>query len=326
MHTAYLQQLFQDSVFYFDQLALQAFQFQYAHCTIYQQYVNALNIDIAKITTLEKIPFLPIQFFKTHRVFCGNDAVQLQFKSSGTSSLTTSTHFVKNKSIYELSFNKGFTQFYGNAKDVCVLGLLPSYIENGDSSLVYMVDDLIKQSSHAASGIYLYDTNALQEVLLHNSFHQIPTLLIGVTYALLQFAEEYPMQLHDCICMMETGGMKGRGKEMTRVEVHALLSTAFGLQHIHSEYGMTELLSQAYSKQDGIFYPSRSMQVHIRDVNDPLSNSTKGKGVLNIIDLANIDSCSFIATQDVGEVFADGSFVVNGRLDASDLRGCNMLV
>jgi Acyl-protein synthetase, LuxE len=326
MHSAYLQQLFKDSVFDFDQLALQAFAFQYRHCSIYQQYVDALNTDVAKITSAIQIPFLPIQFFKTHRVFCGTEAAQLQFKSSGTTSLTTSIHFVKNKSIYQQSFNAGFVQFYGNAQDVCVLGLLPSYMENGDSSLVYMVDDLIKQSRHAASGIYLYDTIALQKVLLHNSAHQIPTLLIGVTYALLQFAKEYPMQLHDCIYIMETGGMKGRGKEMTRAEVHAMLSSALGLQHIHSEYGMTELLSQAYSRQDGIFYPSRSMQVHIRDVNDPLSNAKIGKGVLNIIDLANIDSCSFIATQDVGEVFADGSFVVNGRLDTSDLRGCNMLV
>jgi hypothetical protein len=206
------------------------------------------------------------------------------------------------------------------------LGLLPSYVENGDSSLVFMVDYLIKNSTNQDSGIYLYDTPKLKSVLAKNTANNIPTILIGVTYALLQFAQEHPLALNDNIIIMETGGMKGRGREMTRMEVHQILKEAFQIKNIHSEYGMTELLSQAYSQLDGIFTCSNTMQVFTRDFNDPLQTALIGKGALNIIDLANVHSCSFIATQDVGEVYTNGSFLVNGRMDASDVRGCNMLV
>jgi hypothetical protein len=310
----------------FEQKALQLFAYQYANCSIYQQYINAIGCDVSTINSISNIPFLPIQFFKSHTVICGDLSADLQFKSSGTTANTTAIHYVKHKHIYEQSFLQGFMQFYNTPTQTCVIGLLPSYVENGDSSLVYMVDHFIQQSTNADSGIYLYDFKKLAEVLLHNSQNNISTLLIGVTYALLDFANQHPMQLNDCITMMETGGMKGRGKELTRMQVHHLLQQAFGLQSIHSEYGMTELLSQAYSQQNGLFACSNTIRVFIRDINDPLTTLQIGKGALNIVDLANIESCSFIATQDVGEVLADGTFYVNGRIDASDVRGCNMLV
>jgi hypothetical protein len=309
-----------------EQVALQLFAYQYANCNIYRQYVNAIHCDVAAVDTFCKIPFLPIQFFKTHQIITDNCSAELLFKSSGTTSQTTATHHVANKHIYEQSFTQGYQHFYNAPKQSCIIGLLPSYVENGDSSLVYMVNHFINESTNADSGIYLYDFAKLATVLQHNSLHQIDTLLIGVTYALLDFASQYAMPLNDCITIMETGGMKGRGVELTRMQVHQQLRTAFGLQYIHSEYGMTELLSQAYSKANGLFECSSTMQVLIRDINDPLQTLLQGKGALNIIDLANIHSCSFIATQDVGEVLPDGTFYVNGRIDASDVRGCNMLV
>jgi Acyl-protein synthetase, LuxE len=309
----------------FESLALEIFAFQYQHCSIYRQYVDAIKCKILSIKSITDIPFLPIQFFKTHRITCNDFVPELIFKSSGTTSTTTSTHFVKHKTIYEHSFRNGIQQFYDTHPSDCIIGLLPSYVENGDSSLVYMVDDWIKKSTNEDSGIYLYDYKKLADVLIKNVTKKIKTILIGVTYALLDFAAQFPMQLDSCITIIETGGMKGRGKELTKQEVHQQLQMAFGLQHIHSEYGMTELLSQAYSIQHEIFVPSHTMQVLGREINDPLATFTIGKGVLNIIDLANVYSCSFIATQDVGEIFADKTFKVNGRLDASDLRGCNML-
>jgi phenylacetate-coenzyme A ligase PaaK-like adenylate-forming protein len=326
MLITYLDNLFKTPKNNFEQLALQAFHYQYQYCKIYQLYVNAIGVNPENVTTILEIPFLPISFFKTHSVIDMPNKNAIVFKSSGTTTNTTAKHFVNDIGIYEHSFRQGFADAYGDVSKICILGLLPSYVENGDSSLVYMVDDLIKQSSYADSGIYLYDTKKLQSILLKNAAENIPTILIGVTYALLQFAQEFPMLLQSNIIMMETGGMKGRGKEMTRMEVHQNLQNAFGLSTIHSEYGMTELLSQAYSKGNGIFSCSQSMKVLCRDFNDPLTTNLAGKGALNIIDLANIHSCSFIATQDVGEVFDDSSFAVNGRMDESDVRGCNMLV
>jgi Acyl-protein synthetase, LuxE len=326
MVKAYLDNLFQKEHFLFEEMALQAFRYQYKHCHIYQQYVNAIGVNPQNVSTIIEIPFLPISFFKTHHVADVINKNAIVFKSSGTTTQTTAKHFVNDISVYENSFRIGFDHTFGNVKNICILGLLPSYLENGDSSLVYMVDDLIKQSSYTDSGIYLYDTKKLQSILLKNVAENIPTILIGVTYALLQFAQEFPCKLNSNITMMETGGMKGRGKEMTRMEVHGILQQAFELPSIASEYGMTELLSQAYSKGNGIFTCSQTMRVVSRDYNDPLQTNLVGKGAFNIIDLANIHSCSFIATQDVGEVFADGSFTVNGRMDASDVRGCNMLV
>jgi phenylacetate-coenzyme A ligase PaaK-like adenylate-forming protein len=325
MLTTYLDNLFKTPKNNFEQLALQAFHYQYQHCNIYKQYVNAIGAHPQNITGILKIPFLPISFFKTHTVVDEVKEKAIIFKSSGTTKNTTSKHFVNDISIYEQSFRKGFADAYGDVSNICILGLLPSYVENGDSSLVYMVDDLIKSSGNTNSDIYLYDTQKLKDVLLHNSAQNIPTILIGVTYALLQFAQEFPMPLQSNIRIMETGGMKGRGREMTRMEVHQTLQNAFGLPTIHSEYGMTELLSQAYSSGSGNFTNSKTMKVLCRDFNDPLTTNLLGKGALNIIDLANIHSCSFIATQDVGEVFEDSTFVVNGRMDESDVRGCNML-
>jgi len=310
----------------FEEIAIAVFQYQYQHCTIYRHYVNAIHVNADSVSTISEIPFLPISFFKTHQVVCGEFSADLIFKSSGTTSQNTAKHFVKNKNIYEASFNNGIAQFYNNINNTCILGLLPSYVENGDSSLVYMVDYLINNSTNKDSGIYLYDTPKLKSVLAKNVANSIPTLLIGVTYALLQFAQEHPLPLNDNNIIMETGGMKGRGREMTRMEVHQILKEAFQIKNIHSEYGMTELLSQAYSQLDGIFTCSNTMQVFTRDFNDPLQTALIGKGALNIIDLANVHSCSFIATQDVGEVYTNGSFLVNGRMDASDVRGCNMLV
>jgi len=310
----------------FEEVAIAVFQYQYQHCNIYKQFINAIHVNANSISTISEIPFLPISFFKTHQVACGEFSAELIFKSSGTTSQNTAKHFIKEKEIYITSFYTGITQFYNNINSTCILGLLPSYIENGDSSLVFMVDYLIKNSTNKDSGIYLYDTPKLKSVLAKNTANNIPTIFIGVTYALLQFAQEHPLALNDNIIIMETGGMKGRGREMTRMEVHQILKEAFQIKNIHSEYGMTELLSQAYSNADGIFKCSNTMQILVRDFNDPLQTALIGKGALNIIDLANVHSCSFIATQDVGEVYTNGSFLVNGRMDASDVRGCNMLV
>ncbi|MCX8470916.1 MAG: acyl transferase [Chitinophagaceae bacterium] len=310
----------------FEEVAIAVFQYQYQHCNIYKQFINAIHVNANSISTISEIPFLPISFFKTHQVACGEFSAELIFKSSGTTSQNTAKHFIKEKEIYITSFYTGITQFYNNINNTCILGLLPSYIENGDSSLVFMVDYLIKNSTNKDSGIYLYDTPKLKSVLAKNTANNIPTIFIGVTYALLQFAQEHPLAFNDNIIIMETGGMKGRGREMTRMEVHQILKEAFQIKNIHSEYGMTELLSQAYSNADGIFKCSNTMQILVRDFNDPLQTALIGKGALNIIDLANVHSCSFIATQDVGEVYTNGSFLVNGRMDASDVRGCNMLV
>lgn len=232
---------------------------------------------------------------------------------------------MKDINLYKQSFSKAFELFYGDIKDWCVIGLLPSYLERNNSSLVLMVDELIKMSGHADSDFYLYDFDKLQSTLQRLEMQQQKTLLIGVTFALLDFADSHPMQL-DHTTIMETGGMKGRRKELTRFEVHDYLKQKFDVKNIHSEYGMTELLSQAYSKGDGIFVCPPWMKVLVRDEEDPLRVSVSGRGVLNVIDLANIYSCSFIATDDVGMVYEDGSFEVFGRLDNSDIRGCSLLV
>jgi len=243
--------------------------------------------------------------------------------------MTNSHHKVKEAAIYRESFLQGFRQFYGNIKDYCILGLLPSYLERGDSSLVYMVNQLIQQSGHQKSGFYLYNYGELANVLKELEQQGQKTLLIGVTYALIDFASAFPMPLKHTI-ILETGGMKGRGKELLRTEVHQLLKAAFQLENIHSEYGMTELLSQAYSQKDGIFEIPRWMKIVLRDETDPLNSlSISGKpssGVINVIDLANIYSSSFIATEDIGKLYPDGSFEVLGRMDNSDVRGCSLMV
>lgn len=306
----------------FRQLALNIFHFQYEANPVYKSYVDALGKIPSEIDEIDKIPFLPIRFFKTDEIKTGKFNAEVIFKSSGTTQTINSQHHVKDVSIYVESFTNGFKKIYG--EEWCILGLLPSYLEKGNSSLVYMVDDLIKQSHHSQSGFYLYDLQKLKETLFSLEKVNQKTLLIGVTYALLDFAEKFPMPLKNTI-IMETGGMKGRREELTRMEVHELLKKAFQKKEIHSEYGMTELLSQAYAKEKGRFQCPSWMKVLMRDDEDPLSVRSSGSGAINIIDLANVYSCSFIATDDVGKLYPDQSFEVLGRMDGSDLRGCSLL-
>lgn len=310
----------------FAKIALQAFQFQAEHNHIYSQFVSGLGIDPASITTVEQIPFLPISFFKNHAVLSSAEPIQVTFTSSGTTGMITSSHGVTDPLWYEESFRRAFQLFYGDIKDYCVLALLPSYLEREGSSLIYMVRDLIEQSQNPDSGFYLYNHDDLYAQLQHQQAKKQPTILFGVTFALLDFAEQYHINFPELI-IMETGGMKGRRKEMIREELHTILCNGFGVPAIHSEYGMTELLSQAYSKGQGIFECPPWMRIVTRDTNDPLSLTPAAQtGGINIIDLANINSCCFIATQDLGKVQPDGSFEVLGRFDNSDIRGCNLLV
>ena len=292
------------------------FNWQAAHNPVYKQWVE-LNKSSA-------IAFLPISFFKTQDVFIGEKPIHL-FESSGTTKDVKSNHWVQDISLYEASFLKGFKLFYGNPSDYCIIGLLPSYLERKHSSLVYMVDKLIKASGHAQSGFYLYDFIKLNEVLQDLEKQKQKVWFIGVSFALTDFAIAYPQKLNSTI-VLETGGMKGRKEELTRNELHQLLREHLGTSSIHSEYGMTELLSQAYAIKDGVFKCPPWMKVMVAEEEDPTSIKETGRGVLHIIDLANIYSCCFIATEDIGEVFEDGSFTVLGRLDASARRGCSLLV
>jgi hypothetical protein len=309
----------------FISLAKELFFYQYHSNKTYKAWCDCLHTDIKNIDHPQAIPFLPISFFKTHNVISGDDSYELFFESSGTTQLNKSRHYIKDLSLYIQSFTKGFIFFYGDVKEWCIIGLLPSYLQQQFSSLVKMVDELIKQSNHPQSGFYLDEYKKLSDVLQQLEHAHQKTLLIGVTYALLDFTEQFPMHLSSTT-IMETGGMKGRRKELTRHEVHDILKKQFRVQHVHSEYGMSELLSQAYSKGSGRFYCPPWMKVFIRDEDDPLLVKTNGKGALNIIDLANVNSCAFIATEDVGEVFSDGSFTIAGRLDGSDIRGCSLMV
>ena len=310
----------------FEAMVWEQFRFQYHHNTIYKTFCDLLDKPPSQVGTLLDIPFLPIEFFKTHRIVSSSDPPQAIFESSGTTQSSTSKHLVPDISLYEESFLKGFSLFYGPVKEYCILALLPAYLERKGSSLVYMVDEMVARSHHPDSGFYLYDLEALHQKLLELEKRGTKTLLIGVSFALLGLAEQFPMKLDNTI-IMETGGMKGRRKELIREELHGILTNAFGVPSIHSEYGMTELLSQAYSKGNGIFETPPWMKIVTRDTEDPLSLQAMGKtGGINIIDLANVYSCSFIATQDLGKTFPDGSFEVLGRFDNSDIRGCNLMV
>jgi len=310
----------------FNTAALQIFQYQAHHCDVYRKFISGLNINPLNVKSVQQIPFLPIEFFKAHKVISTNDAVQVTFTSSGTTGITTSSHYVTDVSWYEDSFRKAFQLFYGDIKSYTILALLPSYLEREGSSLIYMADDLIKQSNNPDSGFFLYNHNELANQLKKQQQANKPTLLIGVTFALLDFIEAHQINFAELI-VMETGGMKGRRNEMIREELHNSLCKGFGVNAIHSEYGMTELLSQAYSKGNGIFNCPPWMRIITRDTNDPMSIITDNKaGGINVIDLANINSCSFIATQDLGKVYADGSFEVLGRFDNADIRGCNLLI
>lgn len=310
----------------FEKTALKVFRFQYDNNTVYREFCQYLNVEKHDVKSLQQIPFLPIQFFKSHDVLSSEEKIQETFTSSGTTGMTTSRHLITDITLYEESYRKAFSEFYGNIENYAVLALLPSYLDREGSSLIYMVDDLIKLSNHPESGFYLNNYDELIQKLLEldNSGENI--ILIGVTYALLDLIEKQDFQLKNTI-IMETGGMKGRRKEMIREELHDLLYKGFGVDAIHSEYGMTELLSQAYSLGNGTFECPPWMQILIRDTEDALTYVENGKtGGVNVIDLANINSCSFIATQDLGKKYENGTFEILGRFDNSDIRGCNLMV
>jgi hypothetical protein len=313
----------------FGALVLDVFRFQYQHNKIYRDYVDTLGIDPESVNSVFDIPFLPIGFFKTHRVVTSDFEPEMIFESSGTTGNVPSRHPVRSLDLYQKSFTRGFERFYGSPRDYCIIGLLPSYLERRHSSLVWMVDHLIQMSGHEKSGFYLNEFENLAHTLQSLEAEGQQTLLIGVTFALLDFAEAFPMPLRHTV-VMETGGMKGRREEIIREEVHDRLRAAFGLSAVHSEYGMSELLSQAYSSGGGIFQTPPWMKVLVRDESDPLAlirvpPGGETRGALNIIDLSNIWSCSFLATEDLGIVYGNGSFRVQGRLDASEWRGCSML-
>ena len=308
----------------FQERALRLFQIQSQKCEVYRKYLSLINIKPENITQVINIPFLPIELFKSNLILSTSDAIEITFSSSGTSGQNSSKHYVSDLSIYEKSFLDGFKEFYGDVCEYRILALLPSYLERSGSSLVYMCDKLIKESQHAQSGFYLHNLEELSEMLKEKSDKK--TLLIGVSYALMDLAEMGNIDLENTI-VMETGGMKGKRKEMIRTELHNTLEQAFKVKTIHSEYGMTELLSQAYSKGKGIFETPEWMKVIIRDSTDPFQLISHQKtGGINIIDLANVNSCAFIATQDLGKSYANNTFEVLGRFDQSETRGCNLMV
>ncbi len=305
--------------------AIQTFRFQYDNNPLYRSFTDTLGIQPDRVLTLPEIPFLPVSLFKTHPVRTGDFIPEIVFESSGTTGLVTSRHEVRDLSVYRNSFTAGFERFYGPVGEWCVIGLLPAYLERSHSSLVLMVHELIGQSGHRDSGFYLYDHEALYAVLQQLERQGQKTLLIGVTFALLDFAEKYAMSLRHTV-VMETGGMKGRRREITRNELHDYLKERLGVSSIHAEYGMTELLSQAYSYGNGLFACPPWMRALVRREDDPLDVMIQGEGLLNIIDLANIWSCSFLATEDIGRIGPDRRFEVSGRADNSDVRGCSLLV
>ncbi|UZO81591.1 acyl transferase [Aquimarina sp. ERC-38] len=310
----------------FENQALTIFQYQYTNNTVYQRYCNLLGKSKYNTKKLVDIPFLPISFFKSEQVISGINNPKITFSSSGTTGTTTSKHYVADPRFYLQSFTKGFEKNYGAMEDYIFLALLPSYLEREGSSLIYMVDHFIKQSRHKESGYFLYNLDKLASTLDQVAQQNKQVILIGVTFALLDFATQFPTRLSDNIIVMETGGMKGKRKEITRHEVHKFLKKQLGITKVHSEYGMTELLSQAYSKGNGIFTCPPWMKVLIRDPKDPLAFLPPGKtGGINVIDLANVHSCSFIGTQDLGKMNIDGNFEVLGRFDHSDIRGCNLM-
>jgi len=309
----------------FEEIALSVFQYQAQNNPVYKSFIEYLGIDPHQVDNLIDIPFLPIEFFKSQKIISNENEILETFSSSGTTGMQQSKHYITDLSWYEQSFQNAFQLFYGDPSKYIILALLPSYLERDGSSLIYMCEHLIKQSQDERSGFYLNEFEKIKTIIEENNAEK-KVLLIGVTYALLDFAEQYPFHMENCI-VMETGGMKGKRKEMLREEVHAVLCKAFQLKQIHSEYGMTELLSQAYSNGNGIFRTPPWMKILIRETNDPFSYYAFNRsGGINIIDLANVNSCSFIATQDLGKNHPDGRFEVLGRFDNADVRGCNLLV
>lgn len=311
----------------FEQVAIEVFQYQHENCLPYRKFCDLLNTNPKQVAKFTDIPFLPIEFFKSHKVFDKlKSEVESIFTSSGTTGMERSQHYVASNKIYEESFLRAFKQFYGKTTDYTILALLPSYLERDGSSLIYMVDRLIKDSNNPSSGFYLHNTQELVTKLLEQEKLGKKTLLIGVSYALLDLIEDFDLPALQHTIIMETGGMKGKRKELIKQELHKILAEGFGVSHIHSEYGMTELLSQAYSEENGFFYTPPWMRVLTRDTEDPLSYVEYVTGGINVIDLANLHSCSFIATQDLGKLHLDGSFEIIGRFDNSDIRGCNLLL
>jgi len=304
----------------FQNVAFDVFKHQYHNCSTYNKYCNLLKIELNTVQRIEDIPFLPIQFFKTQKIISGDFEQEITFSSSGTSGAITSKHYLKDVNVYEKSFIKAFESFYPNWKDFTIIGLLPSYLEREGSSLIYMVNHLIRESKKKESTFQLNLTRQFIDYLETDSS---PKIIFGVTFALLQMTEAKIQPKNTII--IETGGMKGRGKELTRNELHRVLQKHLRPKAIHSEYGMTELLSQAYL-QDDLFTPPKWLKPLARDTTDPLTSKLEGKGALNFIDLANLYSCSFIATDDLGTVTKDGNFSVSGRIDHSQIRGCNLLV
>lgn len=311
----------------FNETAMAVFHFQYIHCNLYKQYVDAFVNDINKIDTVEQIPFLPIEFFKTHRIVSTTKKEDIVFSSSGTTGMQTSKHYVTDLSLYEESFFWSFRRFVGDPEDFVILSLLPSYLERGGSSLLYMMDKLMKASNHPYSKFYLNQTDELLNNLQILANLKQKTILWGVSYALLDLIEKQSLTLPD-LMVFETGGMKGKRKEILRDELHMRLKEGFGVQAVYSEYGMTELLSQAYTSGQNRFYAPPWMQIRIRDSYNPLKihKEYRKNGIINVIDLANFYSCSFIASSDIGKLYEDKSFEVLGRVDYSDIRGCNLLV
>ena len=311
----------------FIEAAIEIFEYQYLNNTVYQMFTNNLGKRRKSVDSLTGIPFLPVEFFRDHKIVTGNLPAEVIFESSGTTGSDPGKHFVKDLAIYQKSFLTAFNLFYGDPHQYAILALLPSYTGRKSSSLVYMADKLISGSGNPVSGFYQGNTSDLIKAIKRSKEEKLKILLLGVSFALLDLAEKQSIDLSGEI-VMETGGMKGRRKELTRTELHSILKEKFNVSSIHSEYGMTELLSQAYSKGNGIFYCPPWMKVLIRDPQDPLSfyNETGRTGGINIIDLANINSCSFMATGDLGKLHDDGGFEVLGRFDSSDIRGCNLMV
>lgn len=308
----------------FNNACLDIFRFQYNNNFVYQKWLNLLEVNINDIKFYEQIPFMPISFFKYHQIVCGNLSFEKIFRSSRTTGETASQHFVCRTSVYEESFVKCFQKFYGNIGDYCILALLPGYLERDDSSLVYMTKMLIQKSQYAGSGFYLNYTDDLFRAALCAEKDNKKILLLGVTYALLDLPENL---IFKNLIVMETGGMKGKRKDMIKEELYEILKNKFQVEQIHSEYGMTELLSQAYSKGQGRYYCPPWMKIIITEINQPQQLLALEKtGRINVIDLANMYSCSFIATDDLGKLYPDGSFEILGRLDNSDIRGCNLMI
>jgi phenylacetate-coenzyme A ligase PaaK-like adenylate-forming protein len=310
----------------FEEVSLRVFKHQFTNNKVYRSFCDLLYIHPSELTKVEQIPFLPIQFFKTHKVISLTETIQEIFTSSGTTESVTSKHYISDLSLYKESYLKGFNHFYGDIENYTILALLPNYLERNGSSLAFMVDDLIQKSNKPKSGFYLNNLKDLSETLTKLDRQGEKVLLIGVSFALLDLVEEFQFNLNNTI-IMETGGMKGRRKEMIRDELHSVLKRGFGVDQIHSEYGMTELLSQGYSKQNGVFDCPPWMKILTRDIEDALTIQQPNRtGGINVLDLANYNSCSFIATQDLGKVYQNGSFEIIGRFDSSDIRGCNLMV